>query len=658
MVLPDSLIEVVDGPEEGVDEGVEEQSDAVHKDDIMRVPGEKEEFDFAPDRLSPRLGLGRKVVGEMTETYGFSKDEEFSMIWEYGMEDKLVGYVGNKEFMKQFPKGSRGYLNSLAVFPYAANKGFRRYHGRVGVYPNGTQAWVPQEMPPPIDSVNKTAALKRGGFYLDLSNALELDRQPKDHRSSVCKTTGWDYESMGDASVVITFYNEPLSTLLRTVHSVLNNTPPPLLREIILVDDHSALPEDLPGEDLYEYIKLLPKTKLLRLPERRGLVWARLAGAHAAQGKVLVVLDSHVEVNPGWLEPQLERISESPKSIVFPQILSLDSENFEYKKESGIGCWLSWKWNMVEQASLTGELKDDAPIPSASMAGGLFAVDLSWFWELGGYDEDFAMWGSENVEMGFRTWMCGGRLECTPCALTYHIYRNGGVGYSSPDKSVWLNKLRTARLWMDEHFLIAKEFIDTKVSIGNVDKILELKERLKCKPFSWFLKNVDPTHEIQSLEDVQILGEIRTIQKHKGGIQCLDLLGNKVGEPFGVFGCHKQGGNQRWLKDRKGKQIISALDDSRCLGRDKEGNAKLYYCSEERYSENWIYNNNTQHFEHHDEDYGVTCLAIDKEPTVVKFLECDDNDLNQLWEFDIWIKPEYEPLDYSDSYKKQHFSLP
>ena len=122
---------------------------------------------------------------------------------------------------------------------------------------------------------------------VSLSEQKPLERDTPDSRPPQCRTIQYDYEKLPKFSVVIPFYNEALSMLLRTVHGILARTPDDLLQEIILVNDNS------PNADLWEplekYLKLLPKkVSMIRMEKREGLIRARITGAKVAKGPVVM----------------------------------------------------------------------------------------------------------------------------------------------------------------------------------------------------------------------------------------------------------------------------------------------------------------------------------------------------------------------------------
>ncbi|XP_035828640.1 polypeptide N-acetylgalactosaminyltransferase 4 isoform X2 [Aplysia californica] len=54
------------------------------------------------------------------------------------------------------------------------------------------------------------------------------------------------------------------------------------------------------------------------MSNRSGLIKARLAGFDHVTGDVAVFLDAHCEVNAGWLEPLLQRVSEDYTVVAVP----------------------------------------------------------------------------------------------------------------------------------------------------------------------------------------------------------------------------------------------------------------------------------------------------------------------------------------------------
>ena len=128
------------------------------------------------------------------------------------------------------------------------------------------------------------------GFNQLVSDEMTLNRTVPDLREPECQH--WDYPTkLPKASVIMVFHNEGWSTLFRTVHSVLNRSPPQFLEEVLLVDDKSEL-EHLHEKLENELEKPLYKgrVRLVRNSEREGLIRSRNNGAVAARGKLQLTL--------------------------------------------------------------------------------------------------------------------------------------------------------------------------------------------------------------------------------------------------------------------------------------------------------------------------------------------------------------------------------
>nr|XP_033801744.1 polypeptide N-acetylgalactosaminyltransferase 13 isoform X4 [Geotrypetes seraphini] len=423
----------------------------------------------------------------------------------------------------------------------------------------------------PKDEQEKMKELfKINQFNLMASDLIALNRSLPDVRLEGCKTKTYP-DDLPNTSIVIVFHNEAWSTLLRTVHSVINRSPHRLLSEIILVDDASE--RDFLKSSLEKYVENLEvPVKVIRMEQRSGLIRARLRGAMASKGQVLTFLDAHCECTTGWLEPLLARIKEDRRTIVCPIIDVISDDTFEYMAGSdmiygGFNWKLNFRWHPVPQREMDRRKGDRTlPVRTPTMAGGLFSIDRNYFEEIGTYDSGMDIWGGENLEMSFRIWQCGGSLEIVTCSHVGHVFRKvtpytfpGGTGHV-----INKNNRRLAEVWMDEFkdffYIISPGIV--KVDYGDVSARKMLRGKLKCKPFSWYLENIYPDSQIP--RRYYSLGEIRNIKTN----QCLDNMGRKENEKVGIFNCHGMGGNQvfSYTADMEIRTDDLCLDVSRLSG--------------------------------------------------------------------------------------------
>ncbi|KAG9510555.1 putative N-acetylgalactosaminyltransferase 9, partial [Fragariocoptes setiger] len=386
------------------------------------------------------------------------------------------------------------------------------------------------------------AVFAKGQYNVYISDRISPNRTLRSVVAPACEDIQYDVQHLPNVSVIIIFTDEVFSALIRTIWSVINRTPKNLLHEIILVDDFSEF-EEL-HQPLEDYIQVYWPTlvKLYRQPSRKGLIQARLKGAKEATGQVLLFLDSHCEATERWLEPLLARIKQNHKVFICPVIDIINDKTLEYNAvdpytfQIGGFDWTG-HFTWINRAEEEARKNPTAPVKSPTMAGGLFAVDRKVFFEFGSYDEDMQIWGGENLEISFRAWQCGGRVEIHPCSHVGHIFRDRHP-YSFKDiDSHGINTLRTVLVWMDDYqryFFMARPDLK-KVNPGSLEKRLKLKKDLHCAPFKDYLRDVYENRKFIFDQNVTAYGFIRNPASNL----CIDTLNRRedADDRAGLYPC-------------------------------------------------------------------------------------------------------------------------
>lgn len=388
-------------------------------------------------------------------------------------------------------------------------------------------------------------------------------------------------------SVVLPCAGEGLYAL-NTVRAVYESLPPGVLHEIIVVDDGTEPPlsQSFLTPDVLEKFQVT----ILRHAETVGLIGAKKDGGDAATGDIIVFFDCHVAPQPGWHESFVRLIGENYRRIVTPVITDLDVGTWQQRGTGGQAkCYLTW------DADFKWFESEDPYVPILS--GGLLGISKRWWNETGGYDVQMVGWGGENLDQSLRSWLCGGEIMMAKDSFVAHMWRKPDdprrrAKYTLKAGAANRNRLRAAVAWFGEFSEKLSSFpslqserrnADGTPWYGDLSNILEVKNRLKCKSFAWFMHRFKHVYEDGGL----IPKETFTLKDASHSDMCLTYEGSAGTSPNGrgtavLAPCHG-GERQRWhganrLDKGECCSGLRAWNTDQCVTGVLDGKVSTFVC--------------------------------------------------------------------------------
>ena len=220
------------------------------------------------------------------------------------------------------------------------------------------------------------------------------------------------------ASIIIPNYNG-LRFLQTCFDALLAQTYPAERTEIILVDDAST------DESVPFVRQHYPEVKIVQLARNSGLAVGCNAGARAAAGDLLVMLNNDTEAEPGWLAALVEVALAHPKAgAIASKMLLFDRRDTLHNAGDLMGVDGIPRNRGVWQVD-HGQF-DDLPGIFGGCGGGVAYRRDAWE-QTGGFDERLFMY-LEDVDLAWRLRLVGWDAVFAPAARLYHQLSATGGG--------------------------------------------------------------------------------------------------------------------------------------------------------------------------------------------------------------------------------------
>lgn len=213
-------------------------------------------------------------------------------------------------------------------------------------------------------------------------------------------------------SVIVAHYDQP-AELERTLHALAAQDYPRELIEIVVADDGSPGPVEVPDG-----------VRLVR-HEDRGfrLAAVRNLGVRASTGEVLCFLDADTAPEPGYVRALTRLPALLPEAVTVGRRRHADFSGIAPNVpviEASAGRELAEPAWLTEEYSRSRNLLDADDRSYRFVIGAVIACSRQLFDEVEGFDESFTSYGGEDWEWAHRMWQAGAVFAHVPAAVAWH----------------------------------------------------------------------------------------------------------------------------------------------------------------------------------------------------------------------------------------------